>query len=106
MKRLVDTKFTEEQEKFINLAEGEVWTSNIKCPNSCATTKIISTIRPTITPINISMNLLYHNQKVLSRQISGEDIAPHRFVNIMNLSENPTYSTFARCESSLIIQLE
>lgn len=33
MKRLVDTKFTEEQEKFINLAEGEVWTSNIKCPN-------------------------------------------------------------------------
>ena len=32
MKRLVDTKFSDEQEKFINLAEGEVWTSNIKCP--------------------------------------------------------------------------
>ena len=32
MKRLVDTKFTEEQERFIDLAEGEVWTSNIKCP--------------------------------------------------------------------------
>lgn len=32
MKRLVDTKFTDEQEKFINRAEGEVWTSNIKCP--------------------------------------------------------------------------
>ena len=32
MKRLVDTKFTDEQEKFISRAEGEVWTSNIKCP--------------------------------------------------------------------------
>ena len=32
MKRLVDTKFTDDQERFINQAEGEVWTSNLKCP--------------------------------------------------------------------------
>ena len=32
MKRITDIKFTDEQEKFISNAEGEVWTSNIKCP--------------------------------------------------------------------------
>ena len=32
----------------------------IKCPNSCAVTKNISTKSPTITPTNISISLLYH----------------------------------------------
>lgn len=31
MKRVTDIKFTDEQERFISRAEGEVWTSNIKC---------------------------------------------------------------------------
>ena len=44
MKRLVETKFSDEAESLIRNAEGECWTSNVKCPKCGSTTLTINEV--------------------------------------------------------------